>query len=224
MGTSSSFRAPERPRWSAFVAALMSGAPLERIRSELFNAGTDWEVELSTPAVAAFAEAVARLHSELPDRLAQGEDSDSVLNSIIAETRHASTEAGFSAASPLAERALARLLLSTIQGAADDPSAAGERWRSGRGSATELVAKYAGEVLGQYARYVTDREAGRLVSANLGAAASSRLSDDLADRAISIGSSVAGDVLQDTRNISAAWAGIVTRAFEAARALPQDPS
>src|SRR5687767_6558413 len=45
VGTSSSFRAPERPRWSAFIAALVSEAPIERIRSELFNAGSDWQAE-----------------------------------------------------------------------------------------------------------------------------------------------------------------------------------
>lgn len=221
MGTSSSFRAPERPRWSAFIAALMSEAPIERIRSELFNAGSDWQAELATPAVASFAQALTRLHAELPERLAQTDRADAVLATVVAEARHSSMETGFSAASALAERAFARLLLATVQGATDDPGAASARWESARGSAGELVAKYVGEVLGQYARHVTDREAGRLVGENLGAAVSSRLSEDLAERAASIGRSVAADVLQGGSDVSVAWSQVVDRAFEVGRSLPR---
>lgn len=222
MGTSSSFRAPERPRWSAFIAALVSDASIERVRSELFNAGSDWQAELGAPAVASFAEALARLHAELPERLAQSDRADAALGIVIAEARHASMEAGFSAASALAERAFARLLLSTAQGAVDDPAAVSARWEAARGSVSELVAEYAGEVLGQYARHVTDREAGRLVGERVGADASAHLSDDLADRASSIGTSVAADVLSGRADVFAAWATVVDRAFEVGRALPQD--
>ena len=224
MGTSSSFRAPERPRWSAFIAALVSDAPIERIRSELFNAGSDWETELSAPAIASFAEIVVRLHGELPDRLAQGERADAVLGEVIAEARHASTQTGFSAANALAERAFARLLLTTVQGAADVPSTASQRWEASRGSPADLVSKYVGEVLGQYARFVTDREAGRLIAERVGAEASSRLSNALAVRATSIGATAASYVLRDTKDVSTAWTRIVARAFEVGRTLPRDAS
>lgn len=222
MGTSSSFRAPERPRWNAFIAALISEAPIERIRSELFNAGSDWQSELAAPAVVSFPQALARLHSELPERLAQTDRADATLGAVIAEARHASMDAGFSAASALAERAFARLLLGTVEGATDDPAAVSTRWKAGRGTATELVAKYVGEVLGQYARHVTDREAGRLVRENLSAAVSARLSDDLAERASSIGRSVAVDVLRGVGDLSATWSDVIDRAFEVGRSLPRD--
>ena len=217
MGTSSSYRAPERPRWSAFIAALVSDAPIERVRSELFNAGSDWEKELSTPAVLTFAEAVIRLHGELPDRLAHGGRADVVLGEVIAEARHISTQTGFSAANALAERALARLLLSTVQGAADAPSGAIRRWEAARGSPTDLVSKYVGEVLGQYARLVTDRGAGRLTGKRGGAEASARLSNALAERATSIGTTAASEVLREVKDVSTAWPKIVQRAFEVGR-------
>lgn len=225
MGTSSSYRAPERPRWHGFLAALTSDAPIERVRSELFNAGTDWQTEIASPAVATFAEAIARLHAEMPERLAQTGQADVAIGAVIAEARHASMQAGFSAASAIAERAFARLLLTTVQGVADDPGNAGERWRAGRGSApAELVAKYVGEVLGQYARHVTDREAGRLVGQRLGAEASAQISESLAERAAAIGTAAATDALRAPGDISAGWAQLVNRAFEAGRALPRSDS
>ena len=181
-------------------------------------------MELSAPAVATFAEAIVHLHGALPDRLAQGERADAVLSAVIAEARHASTQVGLSAANALAERALARLLLSTVQGVTDDPGAAGQRWQATRGSASELVAKYVGEVLGQYARFVTDREAGRLVGERVGAEASSQLSNALAERASSIGTTAASTVIQDATDVSSVWAEAVTRAFEAGRTLPRDVS
>jgi hypothetical protein len=147
-----------------------------------------------------------------------------MLAAVIAEVRHASMQAGFSAASAIAERAFARLLLGTVQGVADDPVAAGTRWEAARGSETELVAKYAGELLGQYARHVTDREAGRLVGERLGTAASAQLSENLAERAASIGTTAASDLLRQTGDIPTAWAGVVARAFEIGRKLPRDSS
>jgi hypothetical protein len=202
----------------------MSEAPIERVRSELFNAGSDWQQELASPAVAAFAAALTRLYVELPERLARSERADSVLAAAVAEARHASMEVGFSGASALAERAFARLLLGTTQGATDDPAAVGTRWEAARGSAGDLVARYVGEIFGQYARHVTDREAGRLVGENIGAAASSRLSDDLAERAASIGRSVAAEVLQGGTDVAASWSQVVNRAFDVGRSLPRSDS
>ena len=87
-----------------------------------------------------------------------------------------------------------------------------------------LLSKYVGEVLGQYARFVTDREAGRLIAERVGAEASSRLSNDLAVRATSIGATAASYVLRDTKDVSTAWTRIVARAFEVGRTLPRDAS
>jgi len=226
MGTSASYRAPARPRWQAFVAALTQGAPVDRVRSELFNAGADeWQSEISTSAVATFAEAVARLYDDMPRRLLQGDRADVVLADIVAETRHASGQAGFSAASAIAERAFARLLLSTAQGAADDAVATSARWTAARGDAPgELVARYVGEVLGQYARHVSDREAGTLAARQIGSAASAQLTESLADRASSIGASTAAEALRGVGDVSSAWASVVTLVFEAGRQIPGPPS
>lgn len=225
MGTSSSYRAPERPRWRAFIAALTSDASIERVRSELFNAGTEWQEALASPAIAVFAETVERLHRELPARLAEADRVDVTLGTVITEARHASLDVGFSPANAIAERALARLLLSTLEGISNDPGGAGEQWKSARGSAPgDLVAKYAGEVLGQYARHVTDREAGRLASQGVGADASAQLVEGLAERATALGVAVATDTLRGTTDVSGQWADVVARAFEAGRTLPRDRS
>ena len=75
MGTSASFRAPATPRWQAFTTALQTGQPLERVQSELFNAGAEWERELGAPAVAAYA--VALLEAAAPAwRAAENELGD----------------------------------------------------------------------------------------------------------------------------------------------------
>lgn len=224
MGTSTSKRAPQQPRWGAFIAALSSGQEVDRVRSELFNASGQWQDELSSPAVASFAAELVRLHGELSERLSASERTDTLLGSVISEARNASAQEGYSAAGAIAERAFARLLLATIQGGADDPSVAAARWESARGSQRELVAKYVGEMLGQYARHVTDREAGRLISQRLGATASARLSDELAQQAISIGSTTASAELRGTGNVAAAWERIVARSFEVGSALPRDDS
>ncbi len=69
MGTSTSYRAPPTPRWNAFIAALTSGAPLDRLRSELFNAGNEWELALAAPAIASYAITVNELYEGFPSRL-----------------------------------------------------------------------------------------------------------------------------------------------------------
>jgi hypothetical protein len=223
MGTSTSFRAPPEPRWSAFVAALLSQAPLERIRSELFNAGAQWQLEIAAPAIAVFAEAVARLHSDLPRLLLQTERADTAIGELVAEARNSSMHAGFSAANALAERGFARLVLETAQGIGDEPRSIAARWEASRGSAIELVGKYAGEVLGQFARHAVDREAGRLVSERIGVEASARLSEALALRASSIAIGAAAQVLRSDSDIGASWPDVVSRIFASGRELPRDP-
>lgn len=223
MGTSASYRAPDRPRWHAFIAALTSDASVDRVRSELFNAGVEWREAIASPAIAIFAERVGRLHAELPDRLAEADRVDTALGNVIAEARQASMRAGSSPAHAIAERAFARLLVGTLGGVADDAGGAAESWKDGRGSSPmELVAKYFGEVLGQYARHVTDREAGRLVGQGYGAEASAQFTEGLAEQATAVGTTVARDVLYEAVDFSSEWPALVGRAFEVGRALPRD--
>jgi hypothetical protein len=219
MGTSTSYRAPSTPRWSAFVASLAGDAPLDRVRSELFNAGNEWQDALASAAVASFAGAVERLFGEMPQRLRTAESPTVAVSVALAEARAASHEAGFSPATPVAERALARLLLGTLAGA-EAPSVAADTWIANRGPDTHVaVGRYLGEVLRQYAQHVTEREAGRLAERGVGASATATLARDLATSAESISALVAttggpeesGDVR---------WQRWVAAAFESGRAIP----
>lgn len=218
MGTSASYRAPATPRWSAFVSALSSDQPLERVRSELFNAGEEWKQALASPAVATFALAAERSFDEMPSRLAETRSVADAVRECISEARAASRDAGFSPATPVAERAFARLLLATV-GGADSPTRAAEQWLENRGaSAAEAVSRYFGEVLGQFAAHVADREAGRLAERGIGARASSGRSAELAGSAREIASLVSSRV--SSTDTTARWDRLVSAAFEAGGALP----
>lgn len=226
MGTSTSFRSPPRPRWSAFLAALLSGAPIERTRSELFNAGEDWQRALASPGIASYAKGLHALYDELPTRLAENVPPEVSIGGIIAKARHESLNVGFSPASSLADRAFARVLISRTGGLAEvglaAPNAMAARWVASRGDhPEELVAQFLGEVLGQFARHVTDREAGRLISSNRGAQESARLSDALADRAFEIGTAAGRRAMASGVQVDAAWDGLVADAFSVGRELPR---
>ncbi|MGB0097224.1 MAG: hypothetical protein WBP81_32370, partial [Solirubrobacteraceae bacterium] len=105
MGTSTSFRAPSAPRWQAFTTALQQGLPFERVQSELFNAGRDWEDALCAPAVAAFAVAVIDAHATLSERLSASDRPEHAIQQALGEARAASQAEPASSASALAERA-----------------------------------------------------------------------------------------------------------------------
>lgn len=220
MGTSTSYRSPATPRWSAFASALVSNASLERVRSELFNAGTDWRDALASPAIASFATTVEGLHAGLVDRLQAAQSATAVVGQVLAEARTASHAAGFSPAAPVAERALARWLLAGL-GGADAPAAAAEQWTANRGASSgEAVTRYLGEVLAQYARHVVDREAGHLAERNVGAAAAATLSSELAATAGTLAVAV-GRVGDADERAATRWSRLVTAAFEAGGALPE---
>jgi hypothetical protein len=219
VGTSASYRSPATPRWSAFVSALLGNEPLDRVRSELFNAGSEWSVALSGPAIASFASTVESLFGEFAERLAGADSPTVVVGEVVAEARAASHDAGFSPATSIAERALARQLLSGL-GDARTGAEAAEQWTLRRGAtANDAVATYLGEVLAQFAKHVIDREAGRLAERNVGAAASASVSAEIAGSARQV---AAVAVRSSDSNDSAAtrWRHLVSAAFEAGGALP----
>lgn len=220
MGTSASYRSPATPRWSAFVSALSSDEPLDRVRSELFNAGSEWRDALQQPAIASFASTVESLFGEFADRLRSADSTNAAVRQVVAEARAASHEVGFSAATPVAERALARLLLTGLAGAST-PTEAAERWVANRGAtANEAVTRYLGEVLAQFARHVVDREAGRLAERNVGAEASSAITSELATSALRLASSAATRPADAGDRVAQRWGQLVSAAFEAGSALP----
>ena len=133
MRTSVSYRAPATPRWSAFTMALQQGQPVERLCSELFNAGHDWEEALSGRAVAFFALAITTAPERLLDRIEAAERPDRELLAYVSEARGAAAELEPTAAAPIAERALATVLVRSATG--EEASLAG---RSGAEAAASI--------------------------------------------------------------------------------------
>jgi hypothetical protein len=196
---------------------------MDRIRSELFNAGNEWEDALAGPAIASYAMSVNSLFHELPRRLVDSSNYGMSIVDIVEDAKSASAEAGFSPAVAIAERALFRLIIVGVDGLQGseqrqiDPSA---RWRELRGSEpTELVANYAGELIGQYARHVVDREVGRLVSAAPEVRAT-EVSTAVSAAAFEVARSVATVHLSDQPISIDTWSSLLHRTFNEGRTLP----
>lgn len=227
MGTSTSFRAPPVPRWQAFTTALQQGIPLERVRSELFNAGRDWEAAIASPAIATFATAFVEAGDVLPDQLAHVDRPERALRAYVAATRAASAELGGTPARPLAERALTALL---IRGAAGKESLA---TKSAKNAAQQLrmflsardaaVASYLGELLGHYARHVAAREIGRLTEGPepVSVATARETVRRLALEAERVGLSTR-TAAEGASEVREAWPSLVHAAFRRGRELPRE--
>ena len=226
MGTSASFRAPAVPRWQAFTTALQQGLPLERVQSELFNAGRDWEQALSAPAVAAFAAAIIEAHATLPEQLRAAERPEHAIQRALGAARMASESEAGSSASALAERAFVAVLTRAAAGqsslAGADAEAAAEQFAAARGTPSDLLSGYVGELLSQYARHVTAREAGRLTEGEQGltVSATRTLARQLAAGAEGVGRS-STPALDNAADVRAGWADVVRDAFTRGRRLPE---
>jgi hypothetical protein len=199
MGTSTSFRSPPVTRWRAFTAALTSGQSIERVRSELFNAGSQWETALASPAIAAYAAILLDLYDSLPDQLRSGERPEGVLQAAAAAARTERQVESGSAAEAMAERAFVRLLMRTAGGGNSlsqlSPRQAADQFVADRGTPNQFVTEYLAELLGQYARHVTAREAGRVTEAVPGAKISDtrRLTRQIAEAAAEVGAQIEVD-------------------------------
>lgn len=226
MGTSASFRAPRVPRWQAFITALQMGLPLDRVQSELFNAGQDWEEALGAPAVAAYAVVLLDAHQTLPDRLRAADRPEQALQQLVAEARTASNAEVGSAAGAIAERAflglLTRITAGDVSLAHAAPDDAAERFTAARGAPAELVTGYVGELMGQYARHVTAREAGRLTEGEMGltVSATRRLTRALAAAAEQVGRETSAPSA-DRDAIKSGWEPLIREAFARGRRLPE---
>ncbi len=234
MGTSASYRAPAVPRWQAFTAALdactdpQPRLPLQRVQSELFNAGWEWEQELAAPAVAAYAEALLELHESFPDLLRASERPELAVQAALARARDASRSLPASAATPIAERAfLALITRVTASGkslARTTPEQAAQNFASGRGTPRAFIASYVGEILGQYARHVAAREAGRLTEREgVGTTETRRLASELARGAELLGRETAIPA-SDRAALRAGWESLIHDAFARGRRLPESHS
>lgn len=236
MGTSTSFRSPAVPRWQAFATALRSDLPLERLRSELFNAGAEWESALADPSIASFAVQVVQSFESLPDRLRAVERPETAILEAAADARRASADTdGTSAALPLAERALVAALMRATSGDVSltqlSPQEAATRFEERRGEPGQLLGAFVGELLSQYARHVTAREMGAMSETRtsrgvdvpgMSIAESKRLARSLAAEADTIGRRI-GEAPQTAAAVRARWAALVGDAFARGRALPESP-
>lgn len=226
MGTSASFRAPKVPRWQAFTTALQQGLPLERVQSELFNAGREWEQALSTPAIAAFAVAVLDAHGTLAERLRVVDRPEQAIQQALGSAREAATGDQGSAATALAERAFVAVLTRAAAGegslASADAATAAEQFLATRGSPRQFLGGYIGELLGQYARHVTAREAGTLTEgdASLTVRETRVLTRRLAAAADDVGRAAAPST-EDASVVRAAWGDLIADAFARGRRLPE---
>lgn len=168
MGTSSSFRSPQTPRWRALNRAFELGLPLERISVQLFLAGEpEWRSAFDNPALASFAETLLEAHARLSERLEKAERPAPVIAAVVSEARSAMFDEDFTVALPVAERALKRVLISTLQSdvsvADADGATASAAWAANRGAPEDLVVRFVGEMFGQWAAQVAARDGARLV-------------------------------------------------------------
>jgi hypothetical protein len=225
MGTSSSFRSPPVPRWQAFTAALATGQSIDRARSELFNAGNDWEQALSSKRIADYAAALLGVYESLPDQLRSGDRPESVLQAVVANVKSDRFVETGSSAEAMAERAFIRLLTRTSGGGASltqlSSKQAADQFVADRGTPNRFVAEYIAELLGQYARHAADREIGRLAEIVPGTRLSEarRITRQIAEAAQQVGAQVrVGGV--DDFSIRDQWASLVAEAFARGRQLP----
>ncbi len=229
MGTSTSYRAPSVPRWQAFVVAFQQGLPLERVRSELFNAGDDWENALAASGVGAFAAAIAQAWETLPDRLQAQDRPEAAILALASEARHAAAHEEPTAALALAERAFTAILSRTASGeealsARSAESAAAEFTRARTEAPQRLVGAYLQELLGQYAKHVASRETGTLTEgpSPLRVGEIRPLIRQLAESAEATAEGVVnpGATPDEVKN---RWASIIREAFARGRTIPEGP-
>jgi hypothetical protein len=225
LGTSTSFRSPPVTRWRAFTAALTSGQSIERVRSELFNAGSEWEAALASPAIAAYAAILLDLYDSLPDQLRSGERPEGVLEAAAAAARTERQVESGSAADAMAERALVRLLIRTAGGGDSltqlSPRQAADQFVADRGTPNQFVSDYLAELLGQYARHATAREAGRITESVPDAKISDtrRLTRQIAEAAAEVGAQI--EIVRATGpGVRNEWASMIAQAFAKGRQLP----
>lgn len=230
MGTSVSFRSPNTPRWRAVLTAYETADSLERIRSELFNAGEGWSTELASRSLTPYLLALTAAFHDLPAAVQRADRPEIVVRDIVRRARVETLAEGAAPTLAVAERALQHTLVSGLRG--DKPlsetsgTEAAAAWQANRGrDPTRLVQRFLGEVLRQFTLHAVSRDAAHLLR--------SRRADDAAalrevTRALGeTAARVAEDVRISVRGLreapADAWAAAVRDAFTAGRRLPRAP-
>jgi hypothetical protein len=211
------------------VVALQSRLPLERVQSELFNAGNDWREALAAQAVARLAESAARIGDDLPQHLEGADAVEQALSDYAQDARYKAEEFGNTPAIAMADRALRAVLIRYTVGdlPAGERTAANvaERLASTAADHGEMVVRFLGELLSQYSRHVTAREFGRLTEGDGGLDVREirALTRSLADVAQRVGwdsPRPTGDI----ERIREGWADLVTDAFVRGSTVPTRPT
>lgn len=224
MGTSSSYRSPDTPRWHVFNRALDGQLPLERLRVTLFLAGeAEWRDALRAPALANFAEALVEAHSSLGERLADAERPASVIAAVVNEARSALFDEGYSSALPVAERAMRTVLVQNAQDVVPLADANGEQaseaWKRNRGDPSTLVRHYVGELFGQWSAHVLARDTARLSGpeGSRNVADVRELTQTVSQQVAALADSVTAEL--PTKDIGSYWADMVGAVFDRGRQL-----
>ena len=225
MGTSVSFRSPNTPRWQALRGSLETSESLERIRSELFNAGESWADEFADAAIAPFLRALLRAYDTMADAVSGVERPEWAILSIVREARSESIAAGAPASLAIAERALMRTLVDAMRGnsplSASSAGEAASAWQANRGaSAAGLAQRYLAEVVQQFALHAVSREAAAVFRRTGDAGASRELAQSVGETAAEAARSARFEDGELREEPARAWAAAVRAVFSVGQRLP----
>jgi hypothetical protein len=226
MGTSVSFRSPNTPRWQAFRGALETHESVDRVRSELFNAGASWGEDFSNQAIAPFVHGLVHAYDTLEDELGRAVRPEVPVLSIVREARSQAIAAGAPASVAIAERALARTLLGALRQdvpiAESTSQGALETWRANRGrTVAALAQRYLAEVARQFAMHAVSREAATTFPRSQNVGAVRELSRTIGDAAATFATDVRFDEGELRQSPHQAWSAAVRSVFSAGRELPR---
>lgn len=226
MGTSVSFRSPNTPRWQALRGSLEKSESLERIRSELFNAGESWSEEFANDAITPFVRGLVRAYDTLGDALRVAERPEHALLPIVRKARLEAVAEGAPASLPIAERALMQTLVGAMRRnvplAETSSVQAADAWQQNRGrSAAVLAQHYLTEVVRQFALHAVSRDAAAVFRRTKDAGASREFARDVAAAAAAVARSAHFDDRELRRTPAQAWGAAVRAVFSAGRDLPR---
>lgn len=226
MGTSVSFRSPNTPRWQAFRGSLETRESVDRIRSELFNAGASWGEEFSNEAIAHFVRSLVNAYDTFEDELNRAERPEIAVVSVVREARSLAVTAGAPASLAIAERALTRTFVDALRGgnplAESSSRQAAESWRANRGPTVGALAqRYLAEVVRQFAMYAVSREAATVFRQSENVGEVRQLSRTVADSAAAVAADAQFEESDLRRSPQRAWTQAVLAVFAAGRDLPQ---
>lgn len=227
MGTSVSFRSPNTPRWRAVAASYESADSLDRVRSELFNAGESWSDALGSRELLPYLNALTSAWGRMADTLHEVERPDLAIRKLVADARAETLAISAPPALAITERALQHTLVAGLrtdrQLSETSVADAAAAWVANRGrDPAALVRIFLGEVLRQFALHAVSRDAAHILrSPRADDAGGVRdVTRALAESARRSAESVDISLVELQREPSAAWATAVRAAFDEGRRIP----